>query len=101
MSVGMIPVVPRAGNLLHVLYKILKSLNQHSSTNWCERETITERSLLCSIGEQQVSEGVDTVGQKDMTERVRNGDDRQKTDQKTPEPVNNTNTDIVKKGSIE
>jgi hypothetical protein len=62
------------------------------------RDVIMGHKHIDSLKGTTMTPSQERVGQKDMTEIVRNGDDGQKTDQQTREPMNTTYADIVRKG---
>ncbi len=62
------------------------------------RDVIMGHKHINSLKETTTSPSQERVGQKNMTEIVRNGDDGQKTDQRAREPMNTTYADIVRKG---
>jgi hypothetical protein len=62
------------------------------------RDVIMGRKHIDSLKEPTTTPSQERVGQSDMGKIVGNGDDGQKTDQTTQEPMSNTYADIVRKG---
>ncbi len=62
------------------------------------RDVIMGQKHIDSLKEATTTPSQERVGQSDMRKIVGNGDDGQKTDQTTQEPMSNMYADIVRKG---